>query len=139
MAPTPGCQLARTALWKRIQNAPSSVRFPGGETLVEAQRRAVSALEAVAARHPRGTVALVSHADLIRLAVAHFAGVHIDLFQRIVVSPASVSVVLIGDRVPRILRLNDTGSVTDLAQRAHHGDRAARRDGGPRKRTVRGP
>jgi len=111
-------QLTRTALWKKIQQSPSSVRFPGGETLVEAQRRAVAALEMLSARHPNGTVAAVSHADLIRLALAHFAGVHIDLFQRLVVSPASVSAVLLGDRIPRILRVNDTGTLQDLVARA---------------------
>ena len=111
-------QLTRTALWKKVQQSPSSVRFPGGETLVEAQRRGVSALEMLAARHPAGTVAAVSHADLIRLALAHYAGIHIDLFQRIVVSPASVSAVLLGDCIPRILRVNDTGTLDDLAGRA---------------------
>ena len=114
-------QLTRTALWKKVQQSPSSVRFPGGETLVEAQRRGVSALEMLAARHQTGTVAAVSHADLIRLALAHYAGVHIDLFQRIVVSPASVSAVLLGDRIPRILRVNDTGSLEDLVLRARRG------------------
>jgi probable phosphomutase (TIGR03848 family) len=111
-------QLARTALWKQVQQAPSSVRFPGGETLVEAQRRAVNALDTLATRHPKGTIAAVSHADLIRLALAHYAGIHIDLFQRLIVSPASVSAVLLGDRIPRIVKMNDTGSLADLAARA---------------------
>ena len=114
-------QLTRTALWKKVQQSPSSVRFPGGETLVEAQRRGVSGLEMLAARHPTATVVAVSHADLIRLALAHYAGIHIDLFQRIVVSPASVSAVLLGDRIPRILRVNDTGTLDDLAGRARRG------------------
>jgi len=122
-------QLTRTALWKKVQQSPSSVRFPGGETLVEAQRRGVTALEMLAARHQTGTVAAVSHADLIRLALAHYAGVHIDLFQRIVVSPASVSAVLLGDRIPRILRVNDTGSLEDLAGRV----RRARSTGNGRR------
>jgi probable phosphomutase (TIGR03848 family) len=111
-------QLSRTALWKRVQHAPSSVRFPGGETLVEAQVRGVSALEGIAARHPRGTVVAVSHADIIRLSLAHYAGIHIDLFQRLIVSPTSVSAVLLGDRVPRIVRMNDTGGLDDLVVRA---------------------
>jgi probable phosphoglycerate mutase len=132
-------QLTRTALWKKVQQSPSSVRFPGGETLVEAQRRGVSALEALAARHPRGTVAIVSHADLIRLALAHYAGVHIDLFQRIVVSPASVSAVLLGDRIPRILRVNDTGTLDDLVARVRRarssGDGRAAGPGGGRPRS----
>lgn len=126
-------QLTRTALWKKVQQSPSSVRFPGGETLVEAQRRGVSALEMLAARHPAGTVAVVSHADLIRLALAHYAGVHIDLFQRIVVSPASVSAVLLGDRIPRILRINDSGSLEDLAVRVRPG-----RSGGDGRRPGTG-
>jgi probable phosphomutase (TIGR03848 family) len=110
--------LARTALWKRIQQQPSSIRFPGGETLTEVQRRSAAALDGLAAKHPRRTIAVVSHADVIRLVVAHYAGIHVDLFQRIIVSPASVSAILLGDRVPRIVRLNDTGGMADLAARA---------------------
>ena len=113
--------LARTTLWKQIQQAPSSIRFPDGETLTDVQRRSVEALDGIAGRHPRSTVAVVSHADVIRLVVAHYAGVHIDLFQRLIVSPASVSAILLGDRVPRILRLNDTGDVGELVQRVRPG------------------
>ncbi len=108
-------QLARTSLWKRLQQAPSSVRFPGGETLADVQRRTAAALETIASRSPRGVVAVVTHADVIRLLLAHYAGIHIDLFQRLTVSPASVSALVLGDRVPRILRVNDTGSIADLA------------------------
>jgi probable phosphomutase (TIGR03848 family) len=109
--------LTRTKLWRRIQLLPSSVEFPGGETLVGAQRRAVAALDTLAMRRPRGVVLVVSHADIIRLALAHYTGVHIDLFQRFTVSPASVSAVVLGDRIPRILRINDTGTLADLAGR----------------------
>ncbi|MGH2573108.1 MAG: MSMEG_4193 family putative phosphomutase [Actinomycetota bacterium] len=111
-------QLSRTSLWKRVQQSPSAIRFPGGETLIEVQRRSVAALDSLAARHPRGTVAVVSHADVIRLAIAHYAGVHIDLFQRLIVSPASVTAIGLGDRVPRIVRVNDTGTLADLDRRA---------------------
>jgi probable phosphomutase (TIGR03848 family) len=117
----PLAQLARTALWKRIQQSPSSVRFPGGETLTEVQQRCVAALDGLAVRHPRGLVAVVSHADVIRLAVAHYAGVHLDLFQRIIVSPASITVIGLGDRIPRIIRMNDTGSLDDLTGRRRTG------------------
>ncbi|HYT29212.1 MAG TPA: MSMEG_4193 family putative phosphomutase [Actinomycetota bacterium] len=110
-------QLARTKLWTTVQQSPSSARFPGGETLAEVQRRSVDALGAIAARHPRGIVAAVTHADVIRLALAQYTGVHLDLFQRIVVSPASVSAVFLGDRIPRIVRVNDTGSLRDLVPR----------------------
>lgn len=114
----PLAQLARTALWKRIQHAPSSIRFPGGEALTEVQRRSVQALDELAALHPGRIIAAVTHADVIRLVLAHYAGVHIDLFQRLVVSPASVSAVVLGDRVPRIVRMNDTGSMDDLVRRS---------------------
>lgn len=110
-------QLVRTALWKKVQQAPSLVTFPEGEGLIDAQRRSVAALEEVAARHPRATVAVVSHADVIRLVLAHYAGLHIDLFQRLIVSPASVSAIALGDRIPRIVRVNDTGALDDLARR----------------------
>jgi probable phosphomutase (TIGR03848 family) len=110
-------QLVRTTLWKQVQASPSAIRFPEGESLREVQLRAVEALDDIAARHPRDVVAAVAHADVIRLAVAHYSGVHLDLFQRFIVSPTSVSAVLLGDRIPRILRVNDTGSLDDLVPR----------------------
>ena len=67
------------------------------------------------ADHPRKVVAVVSHGDVIRLLLAHFAGVHVDLFQRLIVYPASVSAIVAGDGVPRILKVNDTGDLSDLA------------------------
>jgi probable phosphomutase (TIGR03848 family) len=126
--------LMKTKLWRRIQLLPSSVEFPGGETLVGAQRRAVAALDGIARRSPRGVVVAVTHADVIRLALAHYAGVHIDLFQRFTVSPASVSALVLGDRIPRILRVNDTGTLADLAGRERplgsaDGHRRPRRQG----------
>jgi probable phosphoglycerate mutase len=114
----PLAQLARTTLWRQLLHSPSSVRFPEGETLPEVQRRSVGALDEVAARHPKGRVAVVTHADVIRLVLAHYAGIHIDLFQRLIVSPASVPAVGLGDRVPRILRTNDTGGFEDLMERS---------------------
>jgi probable phosphomutase (TIGR03848 family) len=111
-------QLVHTKLWKQVQASPSAIRFPGGETLREVQLRTVDALDEIAARHPRTVVAAVAHADVIRLAVAHYTGVHLDLFQRLIVSPVSVSAILLGDRIPRVLRLNDTGSLKDLVPRA---------------------
>jgi probable phosphomutase (TIGR03848 family) len=98
--------LARTKLWERVQRWPSGARFPSGETLGEVQARAIAALEDVRSRHPKGRVCCVSHADVIRLAVAHYLGVHIDLFQRIVIGPASITVVNVGDDGPRVLTVN---------------------------------
>jgi probable phosphoglycerate mutase len=122
----PIAQLAKTALWKRIQHSPSSIRFPDGETLTDVQRRSTEALEELATRHRRKIVAVVSHADVIRMVLAHYAGVHLDLFQRLIVSPASVSAVLLGDRVPRILRMNDTGTLDDLVTRTRSAGNRAR-------------
>ncbi len=125
----PLAQLARTALWKRLMQTPSSVRFPEGETLGEVQRRVTDALVEMAERHPNGTVAVVTHAEAIRLALANFAGVHIDLFQRLIVHPGSVSAVALGPGVPRILRMNDTGVLDDLTLRP----RRSARSGSPRR------
>ena len=110
-------QLARTNLWRSLQHSPSSVRFPGGETLGETQVRAAAAAERITATHPRATVAVITHAEIIRLLLAHFAGIHLDLFQRVVVEPASVSAVWAGGGTPRLLRMNDTGTLEDLVRR----------------------
>lgn len=99
-------QLRRTRMWQVVQRFPSAARFPQGETLRAVQARAVDALEDLRRRHPRSAVCCVSHADVIRLAVAHYAGVHIDHFQRIEVSPASVTVLRVSDAGPRVLAVN---------------------------------
>jgi probable phosphomutase (TIGR03848 family) len=106
--------LARTRLWRQLMRAPSQTRFPNGETLAEVQVRAVSAVNSIAARHAGRTVAVCTHADVIRLLIAHYAGVHVDLFQRTAVSPASVTAVVLEGGSPRILRVNDTGTLADL-------------------------
>jgi len=107
-------QLSRTRLWKTVQSSPSNARFPNGESLLEVQERAAREVGRIAAMHPRGVVAAFSHGDVIRLLLAHFSGVHVDLFQRLVISPASITAIALGDGVPRILRVNDTGAVGDL-------------------------
>jgi len=122
-------QLARTRLWGAIQRMPSGVRFPGGESLLETQDRAVGAMAAIAGGHRSGTFAVVSHGDVIRLLLAHYAGVHVDQFQRLVVSPSSVTAIALGDGVPRIVRVNDTGGVADLVPRTRRRSRPSRGDG----------
>ena len=106
--------LAKTDLWKTVQRAPSRARFPGGESLAEMQTRMVSALEEVVARHPGELVVVVSHADPIKAAIAHYTGVHLDLFQRIVVSPASVTVFALTEHGAALVKCNDTGSLEEL-------------------------
>jgi probable phosphomutase (TIGR03848 family) len=98
--------ISRTKLWDRVQRWPSTARFPEGESLSEVQLRATAALEDLRARHPKGNICCVSHADVIRLVIAHYLGVHIDLFQRIHIGPASISVVAMGEQGPRVLAVN---------------------------------
>jgi probable phosphomutase (TIGR03848 family) len=107
----------RSKLWAVVRSSPSRVRFPGGESLLEVQYRTVEELENIGRDHPRGVVAVFSHADPIRLAIAHLSGAHPDHVERIVVDPASVSVVAMGDPLPRILRVNDTGPLAGLFPR----------------------
>ncbi len=102
--------LRRRTYWKVIQQTPSRVQFPGGETIRGMQARAVDAVEAIAADHTDETVMVVSHADVIKAMVAHFVGMPLDAFQRLVISPASATVVhLPTDGMPMLLRFNDTG------------------------------
>ena len=91
------------------------MRFPSGEALREVQYRAVQALEKLSERHQSKTVVVVSHADVIKLVLAHYIGVHIDLFQRIAVSPASVSVLQLSDKgFVSVLRVNDDGPMKPI-------------------------
>ena len=107
-------QLRRTKLWRRVMHTPSNVRFPGGESLLEVQARAVDASFALAGEHPRGTVVVVSHADVIRLLVAHLVGMHTDHLHRLSIDPASITAVSLPDGVPRLLTVNDTGDLAVL-------------------------
>lgn len=95
--------------WKTVQSAPSTFRFPNGESFTEMQTRMVTALDRLRQRHPGGTIVCVSHADTIKAAVAHALGTHIDLFQRIVISPASVSALTWHAGGPIVLAVNSTG------------------------------
>jgi probable phosphomutase (TIGR03848 family) len=104
--------LRRRNAWKVIQQFPSRVQFPGGESIRAAQARAVEAIEALAAEHDDETIAVVSHADVIKAVVAHFLAMPLDAFQRLVVAPASVTILgLPQDGMPMLLRFNDTGPI----------------------------
>ena len=106
--------LAKTKLWRQIMARPSAVRFPNGETILETQFRAVQALDALTAQHPNEAVAVFTHADVIRVVLAHYAGVHLDLYHRLTVAPVSVTVLWLGRGGPRVLKVNDTGSLDGL-------------------------
>jgi probable phosphomutase (TIGR03848 family) len=108
-------QVRRTRLWKELIHRPSHFRFPDGESFADAQARAIAEIDAIAARHPRGRVAVASHGDIIRMLVAHLGGAHLDLFQRTMADPASVSAVSLGDAGPHVLMVNDTGSLDRFA------------------------
>jgi probable phosphoglycerate mutase len=86
---------------------PSRVVFPGGESFREAQLRAVGALETLAGRHERQRIVVVSHSDIIKLVLAHYLGMHLDLFQRIEVAPASLSILYLGTERPLVRCIND--------------------------------
>lgn len=111
----PLAQARRTRLWKELIHRPSQFRFPGGESFADAQARTLAEIQEIVARHPRGRVAVGSHGDIIRMLVAHLSGAHLDLFQRTIVDPASVSVVSIGEAGPHVLLVNDTGSLERFA------------------------
>lgn len=102
--------LARTKLWDRVQNSPSLVRFPEGESFPEAQGRIVAELEELRASHSgkKDAIICVSHADMIKLAAAHYLGIPLDLFQRLLIAPASISTLIIQDSSIRLANLNDT-------------------------------
>jgi probable phosphoglycerate mutase len=128
-------RLSRLPEWQSVQYTPSRFRFPGGETLIEVQRRATDALEKLAERHEKDIIIVVSHADVIKLALAHFLGMHIDLFQRIAIAPGSVSVLALGKTGrPLILRLNDSGPLEFPDQAKGSDDKKKTKPGKKKKR-----
>ena len=95
--------------WKTVQSYPSGFRFPKGESFPEMQTRMVSTLDRLGAAHRGKTIVTVSHADPIKAAVAHALGTHLDLFQRIVISPCSITAILQTPGGPIVLAVNSTG------------------------------
>lgn len=106
--------LTMRKMWRVVQEYPSRASFPNGETMRGVQVRAVNAIEDLVAKHPRETVAVVSHADLIKMVLAHYLGMHLDNFQRIEVSPASISVLRLGHSRPYITAMNDVAHITQM-------------------------
>ena len=120
--------LATEELWPRVQSQPSAVVFPGGESMAGMQARAVAAIRrhdaAVEAAHGPGAVwVAVSHGDIIKSILADALGMHLDLFQRLEVGPASVSIVSYGASRPRVAATNsDGGDLSWLAKGVPSGD-----------------
>jgi probable phosphoglycerate mutase len=104
-------RLARTKLWRTVQGLPSAMQFPEGETFRSVQSRAVNAIEALVQAHPKDLVAVFSHGDVIKLVVAHYLGLPLDLFQRIMIATASTTILRLGHGQPALVKLNDTSGV----------------------------
>lgn len=105
-------ELAKEPLWKVVQQHPSAAVFPGpeGEGLAQTQARAVAAVRSWNAQLGSEAVWLAcSHGDVIKAILADALGLHLDQFQRIVVDPASISVITYTDTRPFVVRVNDTG------------------------------
>ncbi|MHB9030196.1 MAG: histidine phosphatase family protein [Candidatus Latescibacterota bacterium] len=97
--------------WEQFNAFRSGTRIPRGEMMLEVQSRMISELEKAAGELPEGSIVVVSHSDPIKSVVAHFAGIPLDLFLRLEISPASVSVVTVNRWGPWIARINDTGEL----------------------------
>lgn len=120
--------LARESLWPQVQSQPSAVVFPGGESMAAMQARSVAAIRrhdaAVEAEHgPEAVWVAVSHGDIIKSILADALGMHLDLFQRITVGPASVSIVRYGAGRPTVHATNtEAGDLAWLSTDIHSGD-----------------
>jgi probable phosphomutase (TIGR03848 family) len=111
-------ELSKEKLWNAVQHQPSAVRFPGGESMSEMSARAISAVREWDARlqaehGPHAVWAAVSHGDIIKAVLADALGMHLDSFQRIVVDPASISIVRYTEARPYLITANST--TVDLA------------------------
>lgn len=104
-------RLARTKLWRTVQGLPSAMQFPEGETFRSVQSRAVNAVEGLVQAHPKDLIAAFSHGDVIKLVVAHYLGLPLDLFQRIMIATASITILRLGQGQPALVKLNDTSGV----------------------------
>ncbi|HYN74710.1 MAG TPA: histidine phosphatase family protein [Candidatus Limnocylindria bacterium] len=106
--------LAKDPLWKVVQSHPSSVTFPGGESMRAMQSRAVDAVRDWNARlGDDSTWIAVSHGDVIKAIIADALGLHLDQFQRLQVDPCSLTAIRYTELRPFVLRLNDTGGSVD--------------------------
>lgn len=127
-------KLTKDPLWKVVQQHPSAAVFPGGEPMAAMSARAVAAVRdwdtRVTAEHGAGALWLAcSHGDVIKAIVADALGIHLDAFQRIVVDPASVTVISYTPLRPFVVRVNDTGTaLSSLVPRGRPRRRSSNRD-----------
>ena len=119
--------LSKNKLWRTVQESPSRMYFPAGEGIAQMQARAMSSVHEMVADKKKGAAVIVSHGDVIKSIIASALGMHLDEFQRIIIDPASVSILEYSEVKPRVLLLNDSRAVvTDLLVAA------------PRKRNLLG-
>ena len=116
--------LSREPLWRNVQARPSKVIFPEGEAMARMQRRGIQAVESALQIRGKGNIVLISHGDLIKSIIANALSMHLDDFQRIIVDPASVSVIDFSHATPRVLLLNDSRSRLDDGSFASRGKMA---------------
>lgn len=109
-------ELSGTDIWKALQTQPMGVKLPGGECIDEVQTRMVSVVEEVRRRHPDGVAAVVSHADPLKSLIAHYLNWDLNNFQRIGISPASVSVLALSDEGAVLHHLNHAGPLPKFAK-----------------------
>ena len=107
--------LSRKKEWKTVQESPSRMYFPGGEGIAAMQARAMKSVHEAVAMKSKGAAVIVSHGDVIKSIIASALGMHLDEFQRIIIDPASISILDFSSTKPRTLLLNDSRAVvTDL-------------------------
>jgi probable phosphomutase (TIGR03848 family) len=111
-------ELAKLDLWKQVQATPSTFRFPGGEAFFEIQTRFVAAVETLRAAHPGEMIALFSHSDPIKLAVAFYLGLSLDLFQRLTINPASITEIAFTPGGARLIHYNDCAHIPPEPEQA---------------------
>jgi len=100
-------ELSSDERWRHFNARRSMTLVPGGESFLEVQNRIVKELEALARQHGKAHIAIVSHADVIRAALAYFAAIPIDLIERFEISPCSVSAVALDDDNATLLTINN--------------------------------
>ena len=103
--------LSRNKLWKIVQESPSQMYFPKGEGIAQMQSRAMKSVHEAVSSKTKGAAVIVSHGDVIKSIIASALGMHLDEFQRVVIDPASISILDYSSTKPRVLLLNDSRSV----------------------------
>ncbi|TRZ84638.1 MAG: MSMEG_4193 family putative phosphomutase [Streptomycetaceae bacterium] len=112
--------LSKETLWKTIQENPSKVTFPQGESMRAMQVRAMKSVTESAAKRGKGHVVIVSHGDVIKAIIASCLGMALDDFQRIVIDPASISIVDLSNARPRLLVMNNSSnSINEILASKH--------------------